>query len=253
MYPFLREYFCMKTNLLTNQQIMKKLIILIISNTLTSFAVFGQQLSTQPAEDKPQANTSFGLSLGAKASTMGFGGELGFALTRGVHLRLGGSYFRYEIDLETFQSEVKGSSYLQTGSVSLLANLHPARYFYLSAGVLYNLFEAGIYAIPANPIELGIATATPEEIGYLEVTLKPGKNINPYAGIGFGRAVSKNRVVSFNIDLGAAFMDSPKAKLVSSGMLTPTASEDQNRQLNENIAWAQFYPMINFQLNFRLF
>lgn len=237
----------------TKQLFMKRMNLLILLSILTMSSVFGQEAGQQTAEGEPTANNKIGLSLGAKAGTLGFGGELGLALTPGIHLRLGGSYFRYEIDLEAFQSEVKGSSYAQVGSVSLLANFHPARYFYLSAGVLYNMLEAGIYGLPAKPITIGAVTANPDEVGYLEVTMKPGMTINPYAGIGFGRAVSKNKVVSFNIDLGAAFMDSPKADLTSTGMLTPTSSEEQKRQLNENIAWVQFYPMINFQLNFRLF
>lgn len=232
---------------------MKKLIYLIFLVFLIPIYAFGQETAQQTSEGEPPSESGIGLSIGAKAGTMGFGGELGLAITPRIHLRLGGSYFRYEIDLEAFQSEVKGSSYAQVGSVSVLANFHPARYFYLSAGVLYNMFEAGIYGLPANPITIGNIQANPDEVGYLEVTMKPGMNINPYAGIGFGRAVSKNRVVSFNIDLGAAFMDSPKADIQSTGMLTPTSSEDQKRQLNENIAWVQFYPMINFQLNFRIF
>lgn len=232
---------------------MKKLVHLIFLVFLIPIYAFGQETAQQTSEGEPPSESGIGLSIGAKAGTMGFGGELGLAITPGIHLRLGGSYFRYEIDLEAFQSEVKGSSYAQVGSVSVLANFHPARYFYLSAGVLYNMFEAGIYGLPANPITIGNIQANPDEVGYLEVTMKPGMNINPYAGIGFGRAVSKNRVVSFNIDLGAAFMDSPKADIQSTGMLTPTSSEDQKRQLNENIAWVQFYPMINFQLSFRIF
>ncbi len=232
---------------------MKKLVYLIFLVFLIPIYAFGQETAQQTSEGEPPSESGIGLSIGAKAGTMGFGGELGLAITPRIHLRLGGSYFRYEIDLEAFQSEVKGSSYAQVGSVSVLANFHPARYFYLSAGVLYNMFEAGIYGLPANPITIGNIQANPDEVGYLEATMKPGMNINPYAGIGFGRAVSKNRVVSFNIDLGAAFMDSLKADIQSTGMLTPTSSEDQKRQLNENIAWVQFYPMINFQLNFRIF
>jgi hypothetical protein len=231
---------------------MKKLIYLTIVLFLTSILAFGQDSANTSATEETPSNNTIGLSLGAKAGTMGIGSELSFALTPRLHLRLGGSYFRYEIELEAFQSEVKGSSYLKTGSISLLADFHPARYFYLSAGVLYNMLEAGIYGIPANPITIGNIQVNPDEVGYLEVTLKPGANINPYAGIGFGRAVSKNRVVSFNIDLGAAFMDSPKADLQSTGMLTPTSSEEQKRQLNENISWIQFYPMISFQLNFKI-
>lgn len=231
---------------------MKKINFLILLSILTATSLFGQEFEQQKADSEPSAKNAYGLSLGAKAGTMGFGGELGLALTPRTHLRLGGSYFRYEIDIETFQSEVKGSSFARVGSVSLLANFHPARYFYLSAGVLYNMIEAGIYGLPANPITIGTVVANPEEVGYLEVNLKPGMLINPYAGIGFGRAVSKNNLVSFNIDLGTAFMGSPKADLTSTGMLTPTSSEEQKRQLNENIAWLQFYPLISFQLNFRL-
>ncbi len=231
---------------------MNKITFLLFLSTLATSSLIGQEAKQQSTEADSQSENKIGLSLGAKAGTMGFGGELGLALTPRIHLRLGSSYFRYEVDLEAFQSEVKGSSFARVGSVSLLANLHPAKNFYFTAGVLYNMFEAGIYGLPANPITIGAVVANPDEVGDLEVYMKPGMTINPYTGIGFGRAVSKNKVVSFNIDLGAAFMDSPKADLTSTGMLTPTSSEEQKRQLNENIAWMQFYPVISFQLNFRL-
>ena len=93
----------------------------------------------------------------------------------------------------------------------------------------------------------------PDEIGIIEINMKPGLKITPYAGIGFGRAIAANGKVSFAFELGVVYLDSPKVLLNTTGMLKPTSSAEQQQQLTENVAWINMYPVINFQLSYRIF
>jgi hypothetical protein len=229
-----------------------KLFYVVILLLFIGFDTNAQVLPDElEAETKPK-NNNFGLAVGLKATTMGFGGEIVIQPVKPLHLRLGGTYFKYSIQLDAFQDDVKGSSSLKTGCYSALLNIQIARPLYITVGGIYNLFEANLFGMPANSITVGSVVVPPEDVGSLEINIRPGREINPYAGIGFGRAISKKRVVSFALEFGAAYMDSPRVDLITTGMLTPTSSAEQKQQLQENLAWVNFYPMINFQLSFRI-
>lgn len=229
-----------------------KLFYVVILLLFIGFDTNAQVLPDElEAETKPK-NNNFGLAVGLKATTMGFGGEIVIQPVKPLHLRLGGTYFKYSIQLDAFQDDVKGSSSLKTGCYSALLNIQIARPLYITVGGIYNLFEANLFGMPANSITVGSVVVPPEDVGSLDINIRPGREINPYAGIGFGRAISKKRVVSFALEFGAAYMDSPRVDLITTGMLTPTSSAEQKQQLQENLAWVNFYPMINFQLSFRI-
>lgn len=229
-----------------------KLFYVVILLLFIGFDANAQVLPDELETETKPKNNNFGLAVGLKATTMGFGGEIVIQPIKPLHLRLGGTYFKYSIQLEAFQDDVKGSSAIKTGCYSALLNIQIARPLYITVGGIYNLFEANLFGMPANSITVGSVVVPPEDVGSLEINIRPGREINPYAGIGFGRAISKKRVVSFALEFGAAYMDSPRVDLITTGMLTPTSSAEQKQQLQENIAWVNFYPMINFQLSFRI-
>lgn len=227
-------------------------VLLLIFAAAAGQTTYAQLLPEEQEVEMIPKKRNFGMAIGLKASTMGFGGELVIQPFKPLHLRLGGTYFKYSIQLDAFQDDVKGSSSLKTGCYSALLNIQIARPLYITVGGIYNLFEANLYGIPANSITVGSVVVPPEDVGSLEINIRPGRDINPYAGIGFGRTISKKRVVSFALEFGAAYMDSPRVDLITTGMLTPTSSAEQKKQLQDNLAWVNFYPMINFQLGFRI-
>lgn len=202
-------------------------------------------------EETEQRGT--GLALGLKLSTFGPGLELVTNITPKIHLRLGGTYFEYLLHVDTEFLEVAGRNDFKTGSVSLMANWQVARGFFFSGGAIYNMFENRASGIPAQGFTLGVIQVNPDQIGELAVTVKPGNTISPYFGLGLGRSISRSRVVSFALELGAVYHGKPAIELEAQGMLAPTANEEQRLLMEDAIADFQFFPMINFQLSFRIF
>jgi len=195
---------------------MKRLIILIFASVfgLLSVQSFAQELQEESAYEytEDEIQQGFGLGLGVKLSTFGPGVEIIAAINPTFQLRLGGTYFNYAY---THDDE-------NLSSVSLLANFHLTRVFFLSGGLIYNMNEIGLNGFPNKTITIGVMEVQPEQIGSLDYRVKPGSSISPYAGIGIGRSLSKDNVVSFAVEFGAAFHGKPKVELSATGMLEPT-------------------------------
>lgn len=235
---------------------MKRTVFLLLS-FLFSFAaiphVFAQELAE---EEQPQIETvpssNFGLALGLKANTTGFGGEVIAQVHPRIHLRLGMTYFNYNIDMKPYEEFVKGTGTVKTGAVNLLANFHFGRVFFLSAGGIYNLMDVNINGVSAKSVYVGSIEVQPEDVGNVDLSIKPAWKVAPYAGLGIGRAISKDHIVSFAFELGASYFNTMKADLKTTGMLKPTSSAEQVDRLNENLSWINLYPIMSFQLSFRI-
>lgn len=235
---------------------MKKLLSYLLMGIVllaSSHFLYGQQLYQESAVETQETlnESSFGLGLGIKLSTFGPGVEVIGAFTPKFHLRLGGTFMHYTYHYDDKNVEVNGSADAHLSSVSLFANYYLARIFFISGGVLYNMNEIGLNGFFTKSMTIGSMEVEPERIGTLDFKIKPGSSLTPYAGIGIGRSLSKNGVVSFAIEAGAAFHGNPKVELAATGMLEPTGSEDQRQQLEDNLAGFNIYPMLNFQLSFR--
>jgi hypothetical protein len=226
-------------------------LLLLSTNTL----ITAQEVAEVPVEELVEEPNNFGLAAGIKANTMGFGGELIFQVNPKFNLRLGGSYLTYTMDfgsVKELSENVNGESSVTTGGISLLGNYHLAKNFFLSIGGIYNLFEGSIFGIPKNSIVVGNIEVDPDDVGRLDIIIKPGLPVSPYAGLGFGRTISKNKVVSFAFEIGATYWDAPKVTFTTTGMLTPTSSPEQQKQLEENMSWFTIYPLVSFQVGFRI-
>jgi len=212
--------------------------------------VFSQE--TDSSQDGKTDDFSPGWAIGIKASTLGFGGEIVKSFNKNLNLRLGGSYFNQKYSL-SFADAIADDSWTYTtvGSVSLIMDWHFSRIVHLSAGVLYNMTVMKVEGLPTESQHIGDIEVTPETIGSLTYQLTPNE-ICPYFGIGFGRSISKNKVVSFNFDLGAVYQGSPKVSLDATGMISPTANEEQRKLLEDNVKDLRFFPFLNFQLSFKI-
>lgn len=242
-------------------QFMKKLKFILLFGLLFHFMnsnLVAQELADEGSAEKAPFMKNFGLAIGLKASTMGPGAEITAQLSPMVQVRLGGTYLNYSILLSQFKEfdeindDVAGKATFTTGGVSLLANLQLSRIVFLTFGGIYNLTEIDFKGNVLKPMTIGDILVEPENVGSIEIGFKPGMQISPYAGIGFGRTISKNKIVSFATEIGVLYTDSPKTKLITTGMLSPTSSPEQQKQFQDNMAWVYLYPMLNFQLSFRI-
>jgi hypothetical protein len=198
-------------------------------------------------------NQRVGFGIGFKASTFGPGGEIIVAITPAVHVRLGGSYFKYSIpESFSFSNDINSDNYLILGGVSLLGNYHFGRVFFVSAGAIYNMIEGEIDGAPANSFTIGAINATPDQVGTLTYHVEPGLKVCPYVGFGLGRSLAKKGIFSFAIEAGAVYHGNPDVTLGATGMLTPTGSEEQEQTLEKNLTDFVIYPMVSLQLSIRI-
>ncbi|NOU48192.1 MAG: hypothetical protein HOO86_14180 [Bacteroidales bacterium] len=237
---------------------MKKLLFL----SLILLQVLGFQ--NLMAQDNLSSDTSviaqsenqhqrIGFGIGFKASTFGPGGEFIVAITPKIHVRLGGTYLKYSLpESLTFNENINSTNEFVFGGISLLGNYHIGRVFFVSAGAIYNLIDANVSGAPSHTLTIGAIDATPEQIGSLSFGIKPGLKVCPYAGLGLGRSLAKNSIFSFAFEVGAVYHGNPNVTLGATGMLTPSASAEQERTLEENMAFLNFYPMLSFQLSVRI-
>ncbi len=237
---------------------MKRMIVLFFASVfvLAGTNTIAQELPEESSfeyseDDYDDYNEGFGLGLGLKLSTFGAGAEIIAAINPTFQVRVGGTYLKYKYTYDDENVEVNGSTDAKLSSVSLLLNVHLVRILFVSGGVLYNMNEIGLNGYPTESLTIGAMDVEPQDIGELSYKVTPGSSFTPYAGIGIGRSLSKNGVVSFAIEAGAAFHGQPKVDLEATGMLSPTASEENRQILEDNLSSFTIYPMLNFQLSFR--
>lgn len=85
--------------------------------------------------------------------------------------------------------------------------------------------------------------------------------VMPYAGIGFGRAVREDKLVSFSFDLGATYVGNPSlwARSAGSGGHTELVDVSHNnvmdlqKMIDKYGKVLYFWPVANFHMYFKLF
>ena len=237
---------------------MKKTLVfslLLIQGFIFQY-VNAQQSSTSDSakvEVSESQHQRIGFGIGLKASTFGLGGEAIVAITPKFLIRVGYTHSKISIPAKyTDNDQVSIDNEMILSGVSLFANYQLAKGFFVTGGAIYNMIEVNLSGVPLESQYIGDIEATPEMLGYLKGHIEPAWKISPYAGIGFGRPLSKNGIVSLAFEAGMAFQGSPKITLDAAGMLTPTASEEQVQQINNNVAFIIAYPMMSLQLSIRI-
>ncbi len=204
----------------------------------------------------PCAEAQTAVSVAAKASTLGAGGELAVRLASLVAVRGGAQFFSF-----SRSSGIEGIDYdirprLRNGTI--LLDLHPfSGGFRITGGAVINRNRVDIVAIPSGPITIGNQTFQSGEIGRLDGGIRVRK-ISPYAGIGY---VGQTRV-AFSVDLGVAFHGTPQATLVGTSTLSGperaifdaevARERDQIQQAINDESLARYHPVLAFGLVIRL-
>lgn len=201
---------------------------------------------------KQRKSSNIKYALGLKAGTYGLGGELVAVISPRIQLRMGGTYMRLDMPINSELFAIKAENVLKTGSVSLLASWQAGDKLYFSGGALYNMFENSITGSPSEGLVFEALTFDPAQVELLTVTMKPGNTISPYFGIGYGRVVSKNKIVSAAIELGGVYHNTPEIGLDTHGALTPGENLEQQQLLQEAASSFKVLPVVNMQLTFKL-
>lgn len=207
------------------------------------------------------------LSVSVNAGTLGVGVQVASPVSRLLSLRTGVMMFKYTHDYEYdgviryegFEGEYPIPMEAKANMVNglLLADIFPFK-----KGTFH--FTGGFYVGTPDIVKISGEADRLVEIGDLIIKPVDGKvgaqletnGFKPYLGIGFGNSVTKGNRVGFKFELGAMFHGNPKI-VVTEGLEVGDMghleiSEDLDK-FNKFLRDFNVYPVMNFQLNFRMF
>jgi hypothetical protein len=207
-----------------------------------------------------------GSSAGADAQTVGAsltigtngpGLSLSTPISNKLNLRLGGNYFTMNREFEQTLSGDNGADTriaLNTdGTMQLVGGVldyHPGGgAFRFSVGAYYNGLKGDGNMRLLDNYQVKSKSYTPEEVGTMDVTIDFASKIAPYAGLGFGNALTSR--VGFTMDVGALYIGNPDVAMAGTGMIKPT--EQNAPQIEENLNWVKVFPVFSIGLTARLF
>jgi len=199
------------------------------------------------------ASETGGFGAGVKASTLGLGAEITYAVS--PRLTMGVGINKYSSSTTDTTDGIDYDVDLDLQTVAVLANFHPfAGSFRITAGAMINSNELGMTADCSAGCEVGGTTYTAAEVGALKAAVD-FKRIAPYAGIGFGHSASSG--LGFTLDIGLLMQGSPNVDLTSTGgsesnnpvFQAELAQEEANAE--DDIDGFTMYPVISAGINFR--
>ncbi|GHV49528.1 hypothetical protein FACS1894181_08720 [Bacteroidia bacterium] len=225
------------------------------------------------------------LAVGVKTSTFGYGLELAaplnnnFVLRAGINLTAGAKTPYMNVifsdndntfsDAFGYVPEYRAKADIGFTHGNLLLDIHPGGIFHITAGVFAGQSKIKVNGFLADwrngnetavlkpgytwpVLELGDQQMELVD-GRANLELQMGNSIKPYIGLGVGRAVAKNSNVSFKFELGAIYLGNYTLKQ-NGTVLDLAASKDPDVQdVHDVLSLLKWWPMMNFQLSFRLF
>lgn len=227
---------------------MKKQIL-----TLFCFAISLTAMQAQMEEKEETTSKYRKLAIGVSGGT-GFGADLSYKFND--NLSVTARYNVLDYKAEDIEQEIDGNDVLIDANVDfktmdLIFHYYPFKTaFNLAAGVGYfSNKELTINLSFAESIFIGDVEFTPEnDIGQL-IIQSEWKEIAPYVGIGFGRAVPNKRL-GFGFEAGTYLAGSPKVTLDATGLIEGT--KDQEPLVQESFSEFKFIPYITFRLSYSL-
>jgi hypothetical protein len=208
------------------------------SKIITVISIFMLLISCQiSAQD-------FGIS--AKVGTLGLTFEGITSLSTDLNVRGGVSFFNYSYKGDKNTTEdYSFSADLKLSSISLLADwyLFGGTFFRLTGGALINLNKVSAKAAPTKTYYVGGDEYTPDKLGNLNIDITFQK-FSPYIGIGFGNPLDGPSGLAFTVDIGSAYQGAPKTDMSAKGLLEPSAAPDQEKQLESNLSWFKWWPVV---------
>ena len=211
-------------------------------------------------ENSSDKKPGFGIAIGGSASTNGAGINLIAAVKPWLSVRVGyekldlsfEDQFKYAIE----DTEFSISPAIKTGGISANLDLYLSRGLYLTGGIVQTTFDLGVTLKPTESMTIGDLTYTPEDLGELHISVLPERNLAPYAGIGFGRTISRDKKLAMNFELGAYHMGSYVIDMTGTKLLEGNSDNASVQRINtvlQDISWSGIYPVAKIGISFRIF
>jgi hypothetical protein len=228
------------------------------------------------------------LGIGIKASpTLGYGLEAATGLNNNIILRLGVNMTKginfgkynvglgfdedYIIECFGYEPEFRAKPLLNFMHGNLLLDIHPGGVFCFTIGAFAGITKFGVdgYLVDSHnrkaellpgqswpSLDIGDQTINMPD-GRASADFRLGNSIKPYAGIGVGRAVAKNKRLAFKFEMGVLYQGNSYSLKQNGRLIDLSASkEEELLDLHELLTeswYVRFWPQISFQLSYRLF
>ena len=192
------------------------------------------------------------------AGTIGFGGGVAATFNDHFAARLGYTTYEYSVeDLEESDLVLDGKA--EIGGAQAFLDWHPyGGAFRVSLGAVENAFVS-MHAEPvAGTYALNGTDYSANDIGTAAATAKYD-SISPYAGFGFGRALSRDGRFAFSADFGVVFTGAPEVELnatcrVPNAMLCAEIQDDvfaEEAELQAEADKLDYWPVMSIGVSYR--
>ncbi|APZ46619.1 hypothetical protein BW723_10075 [Polaribacter reichenbachii] len=211
---------------------------------------FCLQIKAQEDKEVKEKKNAIAVSFGSTG--------LGLEYARKLSNKLNARFVWHSLKIEDFEQE---DVEIKSDLVDILANLEVS---IVDIGIEYLPFKNSSFKLTAglgilNKVNLNGVVTYNEDVVFGEVVITnedAGEIIAditwtdtaPYVGIGFGRAIPKNRL-GFGIEFGSYITSSPKIDLTASNLLENTASQKEN--LQESLEDFKFIPRIQIRIAYK--
>jgi hypothetical protein len=194
---------------------------------------------------------AYALGIGARVGTTGVGGDIGWQVAPTLSARLGYSGLSWNRNVST--DEVRYDGKLKLSNFSGLLDFSPLGPFRLTGGLIYNDNKYDLRGEPSGgSFRISGRTYSASDAGDFGGTVKSGRSLAPYLGVGYGNVAGLG--VNFYADFGLIFQGSPRASL--SATCGPALSAGACAQLQSDVAAEQarledklkrfrYYPVLN--------
>ncbi len=214
--------------------------------------VGAQENPVQFQENIEEQSNSPIFGLGLSVSSFGPGTFLTYHYSDYLKFKANVSYFNYNYSLNELVDDLQGTTKFRVGGLGIYSEFSLLKFLYLSGGVTTNFTSIGAKGKMAESVMIGDIEMTPDDIGELDVKITPSWLLCPYVGFGLERRLNASRRMGYSLEIGTYFQGSPDVEMEATGMLEPTASEEQEMIIENNIKPIDFWPRIAINLTYKL-
>lgn len=201
------------------------------------------------------ASAQFGII--PKASTYGFGADVGYRLNDKLLLKAGYDSFSFNFDTTLDQESVSVglNGAIENASLGAYVDLQLLGKLYLSAGIIDGGLSAAVNGSSLNDYQWGDVTIPSSQLGTLSFNVAPKNSLLPYVGLGLGKLLNGEKTINFALEVGAINLGGSNVDVAATGAFAPSASNSafyQQENLNAIFDLLQWYPIVKFNLAINL-
>jgi hypothetical protein len=150
----------------------------------------------------------------------------------------------------------------QVGGYSAMMDLYLSKGLYVTGGFVQSALDLNATVMSANSMKIGDIEFTPEEIGKLELNLKPGylsadpvEKFAPYLGVGLGRNIARRSGLAMSLEFGAIMMKSYGITMSGTGLFSGNSDNASIQNLVNKVnsfSWAGIYPVVKLSISYKI-